>query len=267
MNQPVPQPPPFQAVDLFWFSGTGNTLLAARALADALHAAGVDVRLHRLETADPVSVLRPGAVLGLAFPVSAGSTFPVVWRFIDALPPGQGRPVFMLATMASFSGLLVGPLKQCLRRRGYTPLAAQQLRMPANYLFARPLEACRGKLERGVARARRFAAALLDGSARWRRLSPLPCAWVRRLCRVVARSMAADGRRFHVDEDRCTRCGLCARLCPVANITLAGRAPAFAERCEQCQRCIAFCPVRAIRSTARAHGRYRAVTAAELLAE
>jgi ferredoxin len=264
MNTTAPKPP-FQAVDLACFSGTGNTLLAARRLAEVLRAGGVAVRLHRLETADPATVARPGAVLGLAFPVSAFTTYPIVWRFVEALPPGEGRPVFMLSTMASFSGLLVGPLKDLLRRRGYLPVAARQVRMPANYLFAKPFEASQGKLARGLAQAERYAQALLAGSARWRRFSPWPYSWVRRFWRGIARTMVADGRRFRVDGPLCTRCGLCVRLCPVMNITLAGPVPTFAERCEQCQRCIAFCPTRAIRSSAHAHGRYRAVAAAELL--
>jgi ferredoxin len=255
-------------VELYVFSGTGNTLLAARRVAEILRGGGVAVRLHHLEKADPAAFPagEPGMTLGLAFPVAAFSTFPLVWRFIEALPPGNGTPVFVLATMGGFSGLLFGPLKQLLRRKGYRPLAACGLRMPGNYLFVKPPEKCRKRLEGGLRGAERFAEELLAGRARWRRLSPVPYAWVRRFWAGVGRSFAKDGLKFRADSATCTRCGLCTRLCPVENIFLPGDGgvPEWNGRCEMCQRCVAFCPARAVSGPRHATGRYRAVEAAEL---
>ena len=269
-------------VELYWFSGTGNTLLAARRVAETLRGGGVPVKLHRLENSDPGTVpTGDGVTLGLAFPVAAFSTYPLVWRFIEALPPGKGTPVFMLATMGGFSGLLAGPLKQLLRRQGYRPLAARELRMPSNFLAgARPLEKCRNRLECGLRQAAAFAQALLAGRGRWHRFSPVPYALTRWFWTHAARSFAKGGQKFHADPARCTRCGLCVRLCPTGTITLppatetpvpaaAGTAPvpAWGGHCIQCQRCIAFCPTRAISGGRGASGRYRAVAAAELLEE
>ena len=45
MPHPLPTDRPLA---LYWFSGTGNTLLAARALAATLRRAGLQVALHRL---------------------------------------------------------------------------------------------------------------------------------------------------------------------------------------------------------------------------
>jgi ferredoxin len=276
-------------VELYWFSGTGNTLLAARRVAETLRAGGVPAELRRMETADPAAVATgEGVTLGLAFPVAAFSTYALVWRFIEALPPGNGTPVFMLATMGGFSGLLVGPLKQLLQRKGYRPLAARELRMPSNFLaHAKPLEKCGNRLECGLRGADAFAQELLAGRGRWRRFSPLPYAVTRWFWTHAARSFAKGGLKFHANPARCTRCGLCVRLCPTGAITLPaapapGRqesAPACENRqskvenpvprwggaCIQCQRCIAFCPARAITGGPGASGRYRAVEAADLL--
>ncbi len=256
-------------VEFYVFSGTGNTLLAARKTAEILRAGGVAVRLHRLEKADPAAVPagEPGVTLGLAFPVAAFSTYPLVWRFVEALPPGNGTPVFTLATMGGFSGLLFGPLKQLLADKGYRPVAARGLRMPSNYLFnVLPPEKCRGRLERGLRGAERFGLALLAGRARWRRLSPVPYAWVRRFWAHAGRSFAKEGLKFFADSATCTRCSLCAHLCPVENIFLPsdGGVPEWNGCCEMCQRCIAFCPARAVRGPRHATGSYRALAASEL---
>ena len=102
--------PTLPGIDLYWFSGTGNSLLVAEAMANELRRLGRDVALLPLEISDPASV-RSDRALGLAFPVAAFSTYPLVWRFVEALvPTTSGTPAFMVDTMASKSGGIVGPL-------------------------------------------------------------------------------------------------------------------------------------------------------------
>ena len=140
----------FKAADIYWFSGTGNTLLTVRSMAAALSGAGVDVHLHRMEQTDPAGVVPgPDRLLGLACPVAAFSTFPLVWRFVEALPPGQGRPVFLLATMGGMAGLLAGPMHGLLTNKGYHPVGVRQIVMPDNYLRIRPAETCAKRQAKG----------------------------------------------------------------------------------------------------------------------
>ena len=57
--------------------------------------------------------------------------------------------------------------------------------------------------------------------------------------------------QFDVNEERCTRCGLCVRDCPSCIIEQTGNAVPFIrpdqeELCIQCQHCLAVCPPAAI---------------------
>lgn len=252
-------------IDLYWFSGTGNTLLVARAMRDEFLAAGMDCTLHRLDDADPAAV-NPQRTLGLACTVACQTTYPPVWDFVEALPPGRGAGAFLVDTMAKASGGILGPMRQALAERGYTPLGAREINMPSNFLMKDLDEAKNRKtIAAGQQAARDFARELLAGTATWRPPSVMQsilCATGRwRSCWWLVRRM----NRLSVDADKCTRCGLCETLCPVENITRPGGLPVFGQACIGCQRCPCFCPTGAIR-IGKGKAIYPApVTAAEIL--
>lgn len=50
---------------------------------------------------------------------------------------------------------------------------------------------------------------------------------------------------FWVDE-KCNGCTICAKVCPVGNITMSADKPVWSHRCEQCLACIQWCPKEAI---------------------
>jgi ferredoxin len=52
-------------------------------------------------------------------------------------------------------------------------------------------------------------------------------------------------RSFEVDE-RCNGCGVCSKVCPVANIALTDGKPCWLHHCENCFACFKWCPQEAI---------------------
>lgn len=238
-------------VDLCHFSGTGNTLLVVQALAETLQTYGVFVHLHPMETTDPKKLIVRDT-LGLAFPVAIQSTYPFVWKFMRALPKNPGKGVFMLDTLAGFSGGIVGPLKDTMRRKGYQPVGAIEIIMPDN-LFAKKdhPEANASVIANGLQKARSFAQELIEGKAKWGKnglwgygmyamflaaIFFLLPPWQFLLKRVLM---------LNIRKERCIRCNLCTKLCPVDNITPSDQKttyPAITYRCEACMRCIAYCP-------------------------
>lgn len=263
MAQPLPQDRP---VDFYWFSGTGNTLLATRAMTQTLRAAGLQVNLHRLERADP-SAFDPSHSLGLAFPVAVSTTYPLVWRFCRALPRVEGTPVFIVDTLGGFSGAIVGPLRAIFRKKGYTAVGAREIQMPTNVFRRRePSDSDARMRAKGERLADRYAQDLLTGRANWGHVPLLPdIAYALMGSRFMWRLVAHDGRRMRLDGERCTGCGLCARLCPVQNINMVDDLPERDVRCEFCMRCAAFCPEQAWDPPYMPLIQYRAVSAADLL--
>lgn len=250
-------------IDFYYFSGTGNTLLVARAMAEVFAAHGRHVTLRRIEVTDPAQV-DVGRTLGIAFPVAVGTTYPLVWDFVRALPPGRGAAVFMVDTLGGMSGGVVGPMRRALEAKGYRPIGAREIPMPPN-IFVKMSDAWdKRRRDRGIAQARLYAEDLLQGRARWGRI-PVLSDWVYAIVgsRWMWKLVALTAHRLVVDKAACTRCGLCAEMCPAHNITLAPY-PASAGHCQECMRCLTFCPTHALRPAWFAPGRYRAVEAREL---
>ncbi len=250
----------FRAVDLYCFSGTGNTLLVAQAMRNEFELRGIEVVLRRLETADPKAV-RLDRVLGLAFTVAAQGTYPLVWRFVEALPRCEGVPVFMADTMMGFSGGVVGPMRQIVERKGFRPLGAREFIMPNNVLPRDPGSAKNAaKVRAGVGAAREYAADLVAGRSHWGRIPVLSD-----MMSVFSRGewlWRASRKLFplRVSPERCTRCGQCVRMCPVEDIKLDDL-PVFGGQCCACMRCISFCPTQAISIRGWKGRPYRAVDA------
>ena len=100
------------SVDLYFFSGTGNTLLAARAVAEGLRAGGKSVRLLRLEKG--VSAPKGDTALGVAVTTACFSTYPIDREALKQLPSGEGPSAFAIPTMGRYSGGMRLPLRKLL---------------------------------------------------------------------------------------------------------------------------------------------------------
>ena len=235
-------------IDLYYFSGTGNTLLAARTFAEAISKKGLSVNLLRLEKSDPGKI-DPTRTIGLAFPV-AMSTYPLVWDFVHALPKTTGTRIFMLATMGGDSIGLVGKMRNILTGKGYTPIGAHQAKMPPNVFFILNDNTNKKRVESGLASVRNFAEKIADGRARWPSipiLSDIAYSIYRGVVSLWKAGWHQKSFRFAVESKICTKCALCAKLCPVGNIKLEPY-PVFGLKCQYCMRCISYCPAKAIRS-------------------
>lgn len=49
-----------------------------------------------------------------------------------------------------------------------------------------------------------------------------------------------------VDRDKCTGCGTCVEICPVAAITVDDVAAVDVDQCVECAACVEACPAGAI---------------------
>ena len=254
-----------QSITFAVFTGTGNTLIAARTLGDELAASGRSLRYKAIESMGSEDIMS-GDVLGIALPVAFFSTYPTAWRFIDALPDGNGREAFLLATMGGVSGGMDGPIRRSLEKRNYKPVGSCIVRMPSNYNNKTvPVE----RNERIITAAKRdirnFAKKLLNGSAEWSAGKPLMSSFLAAFAHTRMPWNIFYGMfPLKVDDKKCSGCGICADICPEKNISVIDGSAVIGSLCESCQRCCGFCPEEAIGVPHKPAERYRSITLNEL---
>ncbi len=253
-------------IQLFYHSGTGNTLLIIKEMLKVFRENGIEVSTFQIDTSSPEDI-NPEIPTGLAFPVAFQSTFPFILDFINRMPEADGTPVFMVDTLMAFSGAVIGPVKKLLTKKGYKCIGAEEIVMPNNWL-RKNIDAEKDKkiIKKGIQKARIYAENLLAGRTKWKRIPFVSDGLYYFCCNdlVMKQINLSSGKKIKVDKDRCTHCGLCSRLCPCSNITM-NIVPLFSTSCQLCMRCLSYCPAKAIFIPGKIFKQYQAAGAAEML--
>lgn len=233
-------------IKIYYFSGTGNTLLIARKIKDVFQEKGYEVTLRKI-TISGCTELEDDCHLGIVVPVAMQSTFPIVWDFIDNLPEGEKRQVFLADTMELFSGGIVGPIKKCLEAKGYKCIGACEFKM-ATSMQTSEKKAASGKRKNKTAllKAEEYVQSLIDGSSTWHRVPILSDA-MRNISK--GRSIWTKmSERIKIDYSICVKCRVCEKHCPANAIRLSNeRIEIQHTNCIACMRCVNYCPQNAFK--------------------
>ncbi len=229
---------------IYYFTGTGNSLMIARAIASELGSAEA-VSIARAVDGAP----RVGSkCVGLVFPVYYGGLPHIVRQFISNLSGLKDTYFFAVATHAGEPGSVLPQLGQELQQTGHELSAGYLITMPSNYVVGydapgeHKIQAYLRAADGMIAEAVR--AVTKKSIHKPSSTFPRYCGLSRMYQRFITDVNASD-KSFWVTDD-CTECGVCADVCPVKNIHMKGGRPDWLHRCEQCLACINWCPAKAI---------------------
>jgi ferredoxin/flavodoxin len=243
---------------IYYFSGTGNSLQAARDLAQRLGGASIQAITKNTE-ADPSA-----EAVGIVFPVHLLGVPDMVLQFVEKLGSSNAaRYYFAVATYKVKAGEPIGQLRREMARFGIELSAGFTIKMPGNNVIMynvepdqlrdAKLEACRvslGEIAEVISDGEESLPEEASAVGRFFKIGPLRSALVG--------SFKNSDKRFWTDSG-CNGCGTCARVCPAGNITLDDGRPVWQHDCQMCTACINLCPKGAIQSgkgTVK-RGRYR----------
>lgn len=247
---------------IYYFTGTGNSLAAAKKIAAVLS----DCELV------PIAALQKttGAVVpstervGIVCPVYDSGVPVIVKGFAERLDLSGTLYTFAVVTMGRIGISALHQLNGILKRNCRVTLnAAFAVEMPGNFpSVTRPPEGENRKkiLMNAEVRLQEIAGkiAALENS----RPRPDPVSAILKMLLYPGFVKKVHDRDvlFSVSGE-CTSCGTCAAICPVGNISLENHCPVWNHRCEWCCACLNFCPVEAIQlnfmSGTKGRGRYR----------
>ena len=228
---------------IYYYTGTGNSLWAARKLGEELK----EVRIGSMRRASPEN--DDAEAIGLVFPVHIWGLPRRIRDFVGRLPIGKTKYYFALAVNAGQVAGTLTQLKKLMKARGLTLAAGYDIVMPSNYI---PWGGAAPALEQ----AQRFAAAAkkikeialviarggtgpVEKGPLWQNLL------LSGLCYRLSYSRIPKLDKSFWADDKCNGCAICTSVCPSGNI-LVDKKPAWQGNCEQCLACIQWCPLEAI---------------------
>lgn len=253
---------------IFYFSCTGNTKWAAATTAAAIDDYTIDIatEMQNHPGNEPIEYeIGENETLGFFFPVHGWRPPLIVIEFISRISFNGNKPTynFIVCTAGDNVGEAVDIFEQQLAKKGLKADSAVSLIMPESYVGLPFMDVDKPEKEKYKKQA---AAKLLNAFiddikqrrrgvrhitvGRWPRINS------RMIGAVFVRWIIGD-KQFKLDNQRCIGCGLCAKQCPVENITMHNGKPEWQHngKCMSCFSCYHHCPVRAIEYGKRTKGK------------
>lgn len=232
-----------------YFSGTGNT---KRCVERFLNGIENGAETFALETPQAAEAAKGAQEIVFAYPVYYSNLPKIVRDFIvDNAELWRGKRIFIICTMGLFSGDGAGCAARLFKKYGAKISGGLHLKMPDCIgdvkLLKKPLEANRKIIAKSDERIEKAAKQITEGKYSKNGLS-----FASRLIgllgqRLYFRKMT---KRYYcgikTDFSKCIACGLCAKICPMKNISVKDSAVSFNGKCTMCYRCFSNCPKQAI---------------------
>ena len=260
---------------IFYFSGTGNTKWAASKLASATHEDLISIApymraddsSHTL--AEPF-ILKKNERLGFVFPVHGWRVPKLVREFIGKMKVLRAEPdaagslpfTYCVCTAGDNIGLTIENLNEVISQNpslqalGITEVkSSYSLIMPESYvglpfMDVDPKEKEIWKKSKSAQELAVICEEIFDRKEGVSRLVKGPIPWF--FTKVVGgffENVLITDKRFHVEKDKCVKCGICANVCPVGDIKGGhGEYPEWLHHkdCLTCFTCYHHCPHHAI---------------------
>lgn len=218
---------------IFYFSGRGNALNAARMIAGKLGNTQLVPVVKALEKKRGIS----SDCIGFVFPVICFGMPNIVSRLIKVLDLTDTKYIFAAITTGGMPAGTLPQLKNRLRKRGIklsagfyllsngTKESLDQWHRQTDEIVS----IIRDKKEQGVGKVKFLDRYILTGMGN----------------RLAAGLSPNTDKKFFTD-DNCDGCGICQKVCPVKNILIKEDRPIWLHQCEQCGACFNWCPKKAL---------------------
>ena len=256
-------------MNLYYFSGTGNSIAIVRELQKHLHDAELlPIAKHLGDT----EVRDDSEVIGFITPTYYMDIPDIVSDFTKKLSIKKNAFVFAVIHYGVTPGRAFHSIDELLSEKGAKLNAGFGIVLPDNSIALRTPIRKQPEMHALMPQAvEDIASMVLE-----KRSVPLPGSSSALLgvngkvgSFVLRKIFGTERKRITSD---CTHCGICERICPVNNITVRDDDVSFGDNCADCFACIHWCPEKAIRYgilkvNSKSHYTNPAVSAADIMAQ
>lgn len=232
-----------------YFSGTGNSRYALEVFIREYDKNSV---LFSIEDKDLIEQINSHDEIVFSYPVQYSAVPKILSDFIhNNSSVWQGKRVFIIATMALFSGDGAGVLGRLLKQYGAKITGGLHLQMPDSIadekVLKRSLEKNTQLVKKANQKVVKAATDIKNGKYPQEGLGNLS-----RLTGFLSQRVWFGHRtkkysdKLKVDVDKCIGCSKCVQICPTENIIMKDNKAIGMDRCTVCYRCVNACPKQAI---------------------
>lgn len=204
-----------------YFSGTGNTKYVLELFLEKLSES--DYTICSIEENHVIECIKQEKEIVIAYPIYYSSLPKIVNDFLDTnIDLFIEKKIFIISTMGLFSGDGSGLVQRKLKKVNANIINKAKISIDdAAIRIKRGLEVRQGLSFRS------HVAGLLG----------------QRL--YFGHHVKKYSDKIKIDNERCTKCNHCVRLCPMKNLVLKDRVYT-SDKCTMCYRCLNLCPTQAI---------------------
>ncbi len=241
---------------ILFFSGTGNSEYVAKRLAGILGDRTVPIVSLKNYEFDEQRIV-------WVFPTYSWGVPPIVKSVISKTVTNSDCRHFMVTTCGDDIGNCHIMWRKLMESRNMTAVSAFSVIMPNTYVFMKgfnvdPYNVVKKKLSGVNTRVDDIANAISKDNAPHDDVNRGCFAWIKtNIIYPYFVRFCMKPEKFTVSEN-CNGCGLCAKKCPLSNISMNDDKPVWGSHCAFCSRCYHQCPRHAIDydKTARFKGQY-----------
>ncbi len=223
---------------IYYFSGTGNSLYAAKQIGKAL----CDTLLVNMKTEPEKYPAGEAEIIGFVFPVYMEGLPGGCAEFISNLQMNPNAYIFAFATCGRRAGNSYAELNAILRKKGLKLSFYQTAVTVANYINMYPLATSPKKrlpkLDEAIDTA---VKAIQNKTSVVIPQNNAIMAFNHKSARFTP--LMAKLYRF---TSKCNGCGICEKVCPAGTVKIINGKPVWGKGCTQCVACIQLCPQKAI---------------------
>jgi len=231
-----------------YFSGTGNTKYCIERFLDYYDGS----EPISIESPDVIEAIRKSQNIVMAYPVYYSDVPKIVRDFIyQNRAEFKNKEIFIICTMALFSGDGAGCGARLLKKYGANIVGGLHLKMPDCIgdvkLLKRPLEQNKQLVKNAEIKIANAVNALKQGKSTKDGLNIL--------CRAAGlfgqrlwfyRQTKDYTSKLKINHHMCIGCRKCVALCPMSNLSISDQKAVSGNQCTMCYRCISHCPQKAI---------------------